>query len=245
MSQYYTSGDILAQKKNGTNTATEKKLAEDFLADKGYERQVTPRKINGGRDRVPQNHAQKNKIRLNSSLASTPAQARNVVTKPQTSKKRAPSKLMILKNSIKDAMKSGEDTKVVFKKESAKTPFPIPYILCILLMTVIFLYVIHLYIEIDNLNATLTEYNNAIVEMKSEQKSLTVKRDSKFDLEEIEKIARERYGMVPADQLPKSYITSENGDSIEIVDNGNENETPGALMSGFARVVSNLLSYIN
>lgn len=230
MSEYYTTGDIIAQKKNNTK---DKDLAENFLQEKGYERQVKPRRINGGKDRVPENYTVANKARLNSSLAKTPAQIKDSVKKkdtPHTSKK---------------TKKRMAVTDMEVRKEASKTPFPIPYIICILLLTVIFLYVIHLYIEIDEFNAELTEYNNEIVALQKKEKELEAKKNNMYDLEEIERIAREEYGMVNADQLPKEYITPDSKDDIEIIDMQNEEVAPGALMSGFAKSISNLLSYIN
>ncbi|MBR6633904.1 MAG: hypothetical protein IKL05_06365 [Clostridia bacterium] len=232
MSEYYTSGDILAKNKSKTNT--KKDLAGDYLAEKGYERQVNPRRMNGGRDRLPQDYAAKNKVRLNSSLATTPAQA-----KPGAPKS-ANVQVAARKKRVRPLVKVTE-----VRKEKPKTPFPISAILCLIAITLISLYVIHLYIELDELNATLTNYNNQIAEMKNEERVLQSQKASKYNLEEIERIAKEKYGMVDADQLPKEYITSDNEDSIEIMETDTEEKTPGALLSGFAGVVSNLLSYIN
>jgi len=227
MSQYYTSGnEILAEKKTKAKETAGKDLAENFLQEKGYERQVKPREINGGRDRVPQNHTVKNKARLNTALAKTPSTAKGVENIRKKEKKISVSRMEV-------------------RREIAKTPFPIPYIFCIVLLTVIFLYVIHLYIEIDDLNAELTDYNNMIVDMKEEEKKLDVQKNSMYNLEEIERIAREEYGMVNRDQLPKEYITPDSEDQIEIIDTKSGEAAPGALMSGFAKAISNLLSYIN
>lgn len=231
MSEYYTQGKVVAD--NKTNTGTQKDLAGDFLVEKGYERQLKPRQINGGRDRLPQNHTQTNKVRLNSALANTPSQAKSSVINGTRKKKKTV---------------SGARTRVNVagvRKEKAKTPFPIATILCLLAITLISLYVIHLYIELDELNAAMTDYNNKLVEMKNEERVLQTQKASKYNLEEIEQIAKEQYGMVDADQLPKEYITPDAEDSIEIMETSIENDTPGALLSSFAGVVSNLLSYIN
>ena len=236
MSQYYTSGDdILVQKKNNTKETEQKNLAENFLQEKGYERQVKPRDINRGRDRVPQNHTTANKARLNTALAKTPVQAKATGTANKKENVQA----------IKRKQKKVTVGQMELRKESAKTPFPIPYIFCIIILTVIFLYVIHLYIEIDDLNSEITDYNNMLVEMKSEETELEIKKNNMYDLEEIERIAREEYGMVNRDQLPKEYITPDSKDDIEIIDAQSEELAPGALMSGFAKSISNLLSYIN
>lgn len=226
----YTSGNLAAKKKTNTAVAKEKNFAGDYLAEKGYERQAKPREVNGGRDRLPRNYAQKNKDRLNSSLATTPAQAKSTTSASTVAKKK--------RAQIKTEVP-------VVKAESPATPFPFFTIICLIAITVISLYVIHLYIELDDMNATITEYNNRIVEMKNEEKVLEAQKASKYNLEEIERIAKEKYGMVDADQLPKEYITPDAEDSIEIMEMDTTDDTPGALLSGFAGVVSDLLSYIN
>ena len=199
MSQYQTTSDIIAQKKNTVKDTAQKDLAENFLHEKGYERQIKPRAINGGRDRVPADYTASNKVRLNDSLAKTPVPAKgNVGIKKGT---------VIRKTERKVAIGQMET-----RKEASKTPFPIPYIVCIMLLTVIFLYVIHLYIEIDDLNAELTDYNNLIVDMKREETALEIKKNNMYDLEEIERIAREEYGMVSADQLPL-YVCEVEGET--------------------------------
>ena len=221
----YTSGNTYTKKKAGV-ADTEKELAGDYLAEKGYERQARPREVNGGRDRVPRNYTQKNKARLNGSLATTPDQAKPVAKK-QVRKKQQP------------------QVNVTARKEKSKTPFPTFTVLCLVALTVVALYVVHLYIELDELDAKLTEYNNMITEMKDEERVLQTQKASKYNLEEIERIAKEKYGMVDADQLPKEYITPDAEDSIEIMETDTSDETPAALLSGFAGVVSHLLSYIN
>lgn len=220
----YTSGNTYTKNRAVTKSvSTDKELAGDYLAEKGYERQAKPREVNGGRDRVPRNYTQKNKARLNGSLAHTPVQAKPAV------KKQVQTQVNV--------------TEV--RKEKSKTPFPVFTVLCLIALTVVSLYVIHLYIELDELDATITEYNNKITEMKAEERVLQTQKASKYNLEEIERIAKEKYGMVDADQLPKEYITPDAEDSIEIMETDITDDTPASLLSGFAGVVSNLLSYIN
>ncbi len=229
----YTSGNTTAKRNTETVTDTNRNLAGEYLAEQGYERQAKPREVNGGRDRLPQNHTQNNKARMNNALATTPAQAKNggvAASAKKVSKKRRTQTVVKV---------SG------VRKEKPVTPFPISVILCLVAITVLSLYVIHLYIELDELNATITDYNNQIAEMKNQEKVLQTQKASKYNLEEIERIAKEKYGMVDADQLPKEYITPDAEDSIEIMETSIEDETPGALLSGFAGVVSDLLSYIN
>ena len=236
MSQYYTQ-DSMTKEKSVKKSDVQKNLAGEFLAEKGYSRQAKPREVNAGRDRLPENYTKKNKARLNRDLAAAPAVAKSEnapiarSTKPKVKKKKASEVARISVTEV--------------RREKPATPFPLSAILCVIAITVISLYVIHLYIELDELNALLSDYNNQIAEMKNEERVLQSKKASKYNLEEIERIAKEKYGMVDADQLPKEYITPETDDSIEIMETSTDVETPGALLSGFAGVVSNLLSYIN
>lgn len=231
----YITNNCTSKKNTASDTYTQTDLAGDYLASKGYERQAKPRELNGGRDRVPQGHTQRNKVRMNNSLAATPEHAKSNYTKTATAR-RSHEKKRYVQTQVKVAE---------VRKEKPSTPFPISIILCLIAITVISLYVIHLYIELDELNATVADYNNRIAEMKNEEKVLQTQKASKYNLEEIERIAKEKYGMVDADQLPKEYITPDAEDSIEIMEKDTADETPGALLSGFAGVVSDLLSYIN
>lgn len=220
----YTSGKTLIKREIKSE---ESNLAGDFLAEKGYERQAKPREVNGGRDRLPQNHTQKNKVRLNSSLVSAPVNER---TNPEVAKKKR---------------REAQVNVAGMRKEKPSTPFPAFTIFCLIALTIISLYVIHLYIEVDEIDTKITDGENMIAELKKKETDLQAVWESKYDLEEVERIAREKYGMVDEDQIPKEYITPNTEDSIEIMETEPKDETPGALLSGFAGVVSDLLSYIN
>ncbi len=230
MSQYYTfDDDVLVTKKPKTDTANDKELAEKLLEAEGYKPQAKPRRVNGGRETAGVKHTETNKARLNSTLAKAPAQARAEST-------------VITKKKRKAGVRAGV---VPTQREKAATPFPVAYIFYIGILTLIIVYVVHLYIEIADLNATLADYNSALIELKSEQNDLEFEKNKLYNLEEIERIAREQYGMVSADQLPKEYITPDSEDHIQILDTGDEESAAGILMSGFGRGISNLLSYIN
>ncbi len=237
MSHYYTPNQS-AKSRVGADSGLQKDLAGDFLAENGYERQAKPREVNGGRDRAPQNYSQK-KVKLNQDLALTPSPA-------QKNGAKRTGALSEGKSQKRKKAKTGVGVSVTeVRSEKPATPFPLSLILCVMAITLVAIYVIHLYIELDELNATITEYNNQIAEMKNEERVLQSQRASKYNLEEIERIAKEKYGMVDKDQLPKEYITPESSDSIEVMKTSEVQETPDALLSGFAGAVSDILSYIN
>ncbi|MBQ9976842.1 MAG: septum formation initiator family protein [Clostridia bacterium] len=222
MADNYTIGDDILIKKRPVNKAEEKELAEDLLQSEGYVPATKPRRVNGGQDIAGARHTARNKERLNSTLSRTPAQARfRVARRDAVAQPRA-------------------------KAERAEVPFPIwSYVILVLTVVIIMAYVVHLCVEVSNLNATISDCNSTLVELKSRQNDLEFEKNKLYNLEEIERIARDEYGMVSADQLPKEYITSDNDDRIQIMDTGDDESAAGVLMSGFGRAVSNMLSYIN
>ena len=54
-----------------------------------------------------------------------------------------------------------------------------------------FVYVVHLYIEITDFNSTLAEYDATLVELKSVQNDLEFEKNRLYNLEEIARIAKE------------------------------------------------------
>ena len=222
MSKNYTLGDdVLVQKRNVSKTQ-DKEFAEELLQSQGYVPVTKPRRVNGGQDLTGAKHTAKNKERLNRTLSKAPVQAK--------------------KSAVR---KKSEASPVPVASSKATSPFPISYIFFIAVLTVIMVYVVHLYIEVSDLNAVLSDYNNMLVELKGEENDLEYEKNKLYNLEEIERIAREEYGMVSSDQLPKEYITPDGNDEIEVVKTASEESAAGVLMTGFGSAVSNLLSYIN
>ena len=212
---YNPAGDTALKKSPAVAPAKEKELAEDLLQSKGYVPSAKPRRVNGGQDVTGARHTERNKERLNSTLSKAPAVDEYI----------------------------DEPVEILKEKPSA---FPLfAYIGITLVIVVAMAYVVHLCVEISEWNTRISGYKSTIVELEGEQKDLEYEKGRLYDLEEIERIAREEYGMVSADSLPKEYITSEDGDSIQIMETGEEKSAAGVLMSGFGRTVSNMLSYIN
>lgn len=226
MSEYTTDNAYI---KNRANTVENKELAGDYLAEQGYEHHATPREVNGGRDRLPKNHARTNVAKLNRSLVTTPSQVKSGAQVKRPAKR----------------VSNDDSVLVEIKKEKSKTPLPISFFMCVAAITVMLIYVVHLCVELDDLKTGISDLNDGIASMKLEERMLQSEKATKYNLEEITRIAVQEYGMVDADQLPKEYITPDAEDSIEIMEKSPESETPGALLSGFAGVVSELLSYIN
>lgn len=218
MSKNYTSAsDSVLKKRPTAGSVQEKELAEDLLQKKGYVPATKPRRVNGGQDMTGARHTERNRARLNDTLSKAPAQAKEYDI---------------------------PETEAVAVEKAISFPI-VTYVFFILAIIIIMAYVVHLCVEVSELNAEISNCKNTLVELKGKQNDLEFQKDKLYNLEEIERIAREEYGMVSSDRLPKEYITSEDGDSIQLMDTGEEKSAAGVLMSGFGNAVSNMLSYIN
>ena len=105
---------------------------------------------------------------------------------------------------------------MVTKSNSLRKPFPLAIIACCLAVTAVFMYVITLYVSIDDCNANISSLTAEINQINDQITALELRVDNKYDLDEIEQIATEQYHMVRADTLPKKYISLAGDDVVEI-----------------------------
>lgn len=103
-------------------------------------------------------------------------------------------------------------------RDPVRKPFPYATILAILLIVGVAMYVLSLRITLDNLTADISIMEAEIAQNREEQNALEVRLNAKYDLTEIERIAKEEYGMVNKDTLTKRYVSVSGGDLIEKID---------------------------
>ena len=96
---------------------------------------------------------------------------------------------------------------LVTEKVSSKSPFPIFAIATCFVVTAVFMYILSLYVKLDDYNADISSMQNQIAELGEQATVLEVSIERKFNLDMVEKIATEEYGMVSVDGLPKSYVS--------------------------------------
>lgn len=104
------------------------------------------------------------------------------------------------------------------RPDPVRKPFPYAIILCFVAIVAVAMYVLSLHITVDNLMAEISSMENEISESREEENALRVRLNAKYDLTEIERIAKEEYGMVPRDILAKKYISISGEDEIEVLD---------------------------
>lgn len=110
------------------------------------------------------------------------------------------------------------EPKVRTISDTRKTAFPFSIVFLSLICTVLFMYMIFNYVQINEYTSSVSDLKNDIEVLSVEKDDLTAKLDKKNDLSYIEKVAREELGMVKIDEITKKYITMNPGDVITSFD---------------------------
>lgn len=97
--------------------------------------------------------------------------------------------------------------KVVTRSAVAKAPIPLTFIFSCVLIAVVFMYMLSLSVQIEEYSYSIDQMQSEITKLKEEATRLEVQLESKFDLDEVERIATQEYGMVSSSALPKKYVS--------------------------------------
>ena len=104
------------------------------------------------------------------------------------------------------------------KRSPIRKPFPFAFIFACVVIVAVAMYVLSLRIKLDNLAASISQAESRIAADAEELNALRVRLGAKYDLSEIERIAREEYGMVNKDTLPKKYVSIAGDDEIDVLE---------------------------
>lgn len=128
-------------------------------------------------------------------------------------------------------------------KKEKKSPFPVATIAFVAVITVLFIFMMMNYAEIDKYNSAVTDLQNEVASLQAEHKKLDLRLENKDDRTAYEKYASEELGMVKSDSLSKYIITLNPQDKTEIIeyDDGKESGF-GYLLSGLAEVLRDFFS---
>ncbi len=175
-------------------SATKKQKEENHVAD-SFSPKVRPRETHP--DAVDANkRISKNLNKLNRRLVDSPAGA--VI--------RAKDELAV----------AGEDrgAKVVTRSVAIKAQAPLAVIFSCVLIAAVFMYMLSLYVQIEEYSYSIDQMQSEIAQLKEEATQLEVQLENKYDLDEVERIATTEYGMVAASSLPKKYVSVTNGEDL-------------------------------
>lgn len=111
------------------------------------------------------------------------------------------------------------------RRDSIRKPFPYAIIFSFVCIVAVAMYVLSLRVTLDDLNSEISAMESQIAQAREEENALEVRLGAKYDLAEIERIAKDEYGMVNRDTLSKKYISVSGEDQVEILTGSNPAET--------------------
>ena len=137
----------------------------------------------------PQKRISKNLNKLNRELVKTPADEK------------------VKKEEESAIAEEDRGIRVVTRAAAAKVQAPLSFIFSLIILVAVFMYMLSLSVQMEEYSHSIDEMDVRIAALKEEATQLEVQLENKYDLEEVEQIATEKYGMVAAATLPKKYIS--------------------------------------
>ena len=131
----------------------------------------------------------------------------------------------------------------VRKDRDKRTPLPIAGMFSAVILTLMFLFMIMNYAEVDRYNSEIAELNANCAQLQQEAYELQSKLDKREDRSKIESYAVDKLGMVKEDSLTKQYVDLSPEDITTVLNRNRPQETGvGVLLSGFGEVLRNFLN---
>lgn len=128
-----------------------------------------------------------------------------------------------------------------------KSPFPFSAILATFFCTVLFMYMIFNYVQINECTQSIKAIEADMETLSAKQKELKLELDKRNDITEILQQAEEN-GMIRTDGVKKIYLDGTSDDLIEITDKGAGKTETGFfsnIMSALAQNFRNIAEYLN
>ncbi len=124
----------------------------------------------------------------------------------------------------------------VRKKE--KTPFPVSFVLTVAVMTVLVLYTIINYAEINTFKNEISQLKTEMSELRKTETRLQNQLNFRYSEADIENVAANELGMVKSSELERKYVDLTNDDKTEIV--RREEKGFGLLLSSIGEAIRDL-----
>lgn len=149
------------------------------------------------------------------------------------------------KQGLSPMLYTKNDARIKTVRAEQKKPFPVSALFMALVCTVLFMFMIVSYVQINEYTLAVSQLRTDLADMVSEDKELSAALEKKNDMLTIEEKAAE-LGMVKADALTKKHIALTNEDKIEVVEpEPTEDETVvTTVMSGIWENFSGLREYL-
>jgi len=128
-----------------------------------------------------------------------------------------------------------------------RTPFPYGAIFAMILCTILFMYMVFQFVQINEYSLTLRHMQGELEELTLQQQSLALQLENRNDRGTISALA-EDMGMVKMDQVEKIYLDGSGQDKIEITKKPTEPtviDPISSLLSALFRNFEDLAEYID
>lgn len=130
---------------------------------------------------------------------------------------REPSKLSEIRKNLKPMLLvRGENCKTV--SVSAKRPFPISAVVIVTICTLLFMFLILSYVQINEYTIEVASLRGELSDLAGQKKELSLSLEQKNDMMAIEEYAKSNLGMVKSDQLTKKHISLDQQDKVEVIE---------------------------
>ena len=128
-------------------------------------------------------------------------------------------------------------------RKKKKAPFPIAVVFSAVLLTLLFLFMMMNYAEIDRYNSEIAEMKATVTDLKAEADKLQGKLDKKDGaITGMQTYIEDELGMVKSDSLPKEYVSLLPEDVTTVIDRRGDEGGFGVLLSGLSEVIRNFLN---
>ena len=112
-----------------------------------------------------------------------------------------------------------------------------------MLLTLLFLFMMMNYAEIDRYNSEIAEMKATVTDLKAEADKLQGKLDKKDGaITCMQSYIEDELGMVKSDSLPKEYVSLLPEDVTTVIDRRGDEGGFGVLLSGLSEVIRNFLN---
>ena len=126
------------------------------------------------------------------------------------------------------------------RHKKKKSPLPVAVIFAAVILTLLFLFMIMNYAEIDKYNTEIAEIRANITDLKREADTLQGQLDKKeSEITGMQDYIEEELGMVKGDTLPKEYISLLPEDSTTVIERSRDENGFGVLLSGIGEALRN------
>lgn len=128
------------------------------------------------------------------------------------------------------------------KRVKPKAQFPIAFFVNAIVVTILLILLIGSYSQLSEATMLKGDYESKISACLNEQEKLEQKLAEKRNLDEIERIAVNKLGMVPASTTNVGYISIAGGDKITVTEDSDANtKNVSVVMSGVYDLVNSML----